>query len=146
MKALSGYAEWFWLIAKNIKPVENRNWSLTRYIRRDDLPLRIYLHASKTKTPKIERNFILGRLTIEQLTEFIAVDWQRYRGRIIGETTITDEVTRDDIGMPVTRSHWFFGPYGFVVQDGELYEEPIPCKGKLGFFQPDLGEHKPTEA
>lgn len=27
MKALSGYAEWFWLLAVNIKPVENRDWS-----------------------------------------------------------------------------------------------------------------------
>lgn len=28
MKALSGYAEWVWLMAMNWKDIENRNWSL----------------------------------------------------------------------------------------------------------------------
>ena len=139
MKALSGYAEWFWLLAKNIKPVENRGWSLTRYFKRDQLPVRVYLHASKTKTPVEELNIIMSRLTIEQLNEFIKVDWQRYRGRIIGEITITDEVTREDIGMPATRSPWFGGPFGFVVEDGVLYDEPIPYKGQLGFFNVETG-------
>jgi hypothetical protein len=48
MKALSGYGEWFWLLAKGWKDVENRDWSLFRYIKPSELPVRIYLHASKT--------------------------------------------------------------------------------------------------
>jgi hypothetical protein len=36
-------------------------------------------------------------------------------------------------------SPWFFGPFGYVVENGVLYERPIPCRGKLGFFEPDLG-------
>jgi len=138
MKALSGYAEWFWLMAKNWKDVENRNWSLTRYIKRNELPVRVYLHASKTKTPKKEIDFIKSKLTRKQLQEFETVDWGKYRGHIIGEITITDEVTFDDMGMKVTHSPWFFGEYGFVVEDGELYEIPIPCRGQLGFFEVSL--------
>jgi len=138
MKALSGYAEWFWLMAKNWKDVENRNWSLTRYIHRDELPVRVYLHASKTKAPKRDIAFIKSKLTPKQLQEFEVVDWGKYRGHIIGEITLTDEVTFDDIGMKVTHSPYFFGEYGFVIEDGELYEIPIPCRGQLGFFEVSL--------
>jgi len=136
MKALSGYAEWFWLMAKNWKDVENRNWPLTRYIKRDRLPIRIYLHASKSPATAKDRNFIFSLLKPEQLQIFISVDWSLYRGHIIGEITIVDEVTHDDQGMKAVQSPWFFGDYGFVVQDGVLYEDPIPYKGQLGFFEP----------
>ena len=142
VKALSGYAEWFWLMAKNWKPVENRKWPLTRYFKRSELPVRIYLHASMTVTPKGEIDFIQSLLTVEQRQEFSAVDWKKYRGHIIGEITITDEVTNDEIGMAITHSSWFFGPYGFVAKDGVLYSEPIPCKGQLGFFKVDIEQKR----
>lgn len=135
MRALSGYAEWFWLMAKNWKDVENRNWSLTKYIKRDELPARVYLHASKTKASKKDIVFIRSKLTPVQRQEFDAVDWGRYRGTIIGEITITNEVTMDDWGMSATHSPWFFGTYGFVVEGGTLYDRPIPCRGQLGFFE-----------
>ena len=134
MKALSGYAEWFWVMAKNWKDVENRNWSLTRYIKRSELPVRIYLHASKKAASRDDIAFIRSKLRVEQRREFDTVDWGRYRGHIIGEVTITDEVTVDDISMKITHSPWFFGEYGFVVEDGELYEILIPCRGQRGFF------------
>ena len=138
MKALSGYAEWFWLMAKNWKDVENRNWSITRYLKRAELPVRIYLHASKTPATDRDVWFILSRLTPEQRQEFKAVDWLKYRGHIIGEVTIVDEVTMDDMGMKETHSPWFFGEFGFVVTDGVLYDIPIPCRGQLGLFEVKL--------
>jgi hypothetical protein len=138
MKAISGYAEWFWLMAKGWKDIENRNWSLTKYIRRSELPVRVYLHASKRTASRDDIAFIRSKLTLKQQKEFDAVDWGKYRGHIIGEVTITDEVTFDDMGMKITHSPWFFGEFGFVVQDGELYEIPIPCRGQLGFFEVSL--------
>jgi hypothetical protein len=30
----------------------------------------------------------------------------------------------------------------FVVEQGKLYEAPIPYKGQLGFFDVQLPEHK----
>jgi len=138
MKALSGYAEWFWLMAKNWKDVENRNWSLTRYIKRDELPVRVYLHASKKPASKEDIAFIRSNLNPVRRQEFDKVDWERYRGAIIGEITITGEIIMDDWGMPATHSRWFFGTYGFVVKDGELYDSPFPCKGQLGFFAVEL--------
>ena len=145
MKTLSGYAEWFWLMAKNIKPVENRDWSLFKYIKREQLPLRIYLHASKTKASKDEIDFIRRHLTTGQLQVFDSVNWKEYRGAIIGEITITGQVTlvesgilADDEGLQAVYSGWFFGIYGFVVKDGKLYDKPIPYKGQLGFFSVEL--------
>jgi hypothetical protein len=135
MKALSGYAEWFWALAMNIKPVENRSWSLaSKGIHRSDLPLRIWLHASKTKAPKNEVDFIRSQLTPAQLEQFDAVDWKRLRGCIIGATTIIDEIQADDFAGMRT-SPWFFGPFGFMVKDGLLLADPIPYKGQLGFFE-----------
>ncbi len=148
MKALSGYSEWFWLLAKNIKPVENRGWSLKRAFKYSELPVRIYLHASKTKTPEGELQFIRTHLTPEQLREFETVDWTVYRGNIIGEVTITAEVYDayggimggSDKSQDAVKSGWYFGPYGFVVEKGVLYDKPIPFKGKLGFFDVDQEE------
>ena len=45
--------------------------------------------------------------------------------------TIVDCVT-------VSGNVWFGGPYGFVLKDAVAYDEPIPCKGALGFFKPNI--------
>lgn len=135
MKALSGWAEYFWLLAKNIKPVENRTWSLTKYIRREKLPIPIYLHASKTPAPKADVAFIRRHLLPDELKEFDAVNWKALRGCIIGQVFITGEVTAEDTGMKAVRTCWFTGPYGFLVEHGRLYDDPHPCKGQLGFFE-----------
>jgi hypothetical protein len=142
MKALSGYAEWFWLLAKNIKPVENRIWPLDHFYKEKDLPVRVYLHASKTKTTKKGLEFIRERLSPDQLREFEAVNWKQYRGTIIGEITIVGQVYDALCGIiggseerqQAVKSGWYTGPYGFVCRDGILYDKPIPYKGRLGFF------------
>jgi hypothetical protein len=147
--ALSGYAEWFWLMARGFKDVENRSWSLFKYIDLKDLPIRIYLHASKTKTPKEEIRFIESHLSPAQIVEFRAVNWDRYRGFIIGEITIVGQVKKaSQSGFAIKEplelidnalhSPWFFGPFGFVAKDGALYRWPTPYKGQLGFFSPGV--------
>jgi hypothetical protein len=144
MKALSGYAEWFWLIAKNYKDVENRPWPLTYKIKRELLPYRFYLHASKTKTPIDEVGFIcdtLHDLDDAWLEEFLSVNWDSYRGKIIGEATAVDEIRPGHTRM-TPPSPWQFGPYSFLVRDGVLYEAPVPYRGQLGFFEVNLPEHK----
>jgi hypothetical protein len=54
-------------------------------------------------------------------------------GAIIGEVDIIDCVTE-------SKSPWFVGPYGFTLANPVLYDKPIPCRGMLGFFEPDLKE------
>jgi hypothetical protein len=159
--ALSGYAEWFWLMAKNIKPVENRDWPLNRYFKPLQFPIRIFLHASKTRATVAEVLFIEKNLSPAQLAEFRAVNWKDYRGTIIGEITITKQI-RKHVPNPISPigtggiysmgdqqaeleilktecpeyfNPWFFGEFGFVVKDGVLYDKPIPYRGQLGFFK-----------
>lgn len=163
--ALSGYAEWFWLMAKNWKDVENRNWPLPMNLRAS-LPIRIYLHSSKKAASKDEHKFILQQLTPEQQLGFNEADFEKMRGKIIGEITITKQLRKkvpnptssmghggiysigDEMAefeylrreAPEYFSKWFFGAFGFVVKDGVLYDKPIPCRGKLGFFKPEMSE------
>ena len=139
--ALSGYSEWFWLMCMNLKNVENRKWPLFRFIKPALLPIRVFIHASKTKASREEIEFIrdtLARHFPERLAEFDAVEWGKHRGCIIGELTITGQI---ELGKPYQvgdYSPWFFGKYGFLVQDGVLYDKPIPYKGQLGFFEVKL--------
>ena len=122
-------------MAKNWKDIENRTWSLTRYFRRSELPVRIYLHASLTPTSTKEIEFIKSKLTAGQRREFEMVDWKKYRGYIIGEITITDEVTNDEIGMVVTHSPWFFGPMVLSFRMGNFMTDLYPVKGSLVFLR-----------
>lgn len=50
------------------------------------------------------------------------------RGGIVGMARIVDCI--EDM-----ESHWFFGLYGFVLQDA-FPVNLIPCRGTLGFFTP----------
>jgi hypothetical protein len=159
LKALSGYAEWFWLLATNLKPVENRDWPITRYIKIEHLPLKIYLHASKTKASQEEIDFIKKTLDPMNLSIFEGVDWSKYRGHIIGEAIITGQIEKKKTGnteyfdadlllnlkggsthSPFEIAPWFFGEYGFLLKAGKLYNRPVPYKGRLGFFEVDRNE------
>lgn len=51
-------------------------------------------------------------------------------GGIVGVMRITDCVQHMD-------SEWFFGPWGFVIQDARPLRF-MPCKGSLGFFRPSI--------
>ncbi len=143
MKALSGYAEYFWCLAKRIKDIENRDWPLWRFFKPEELPVRVYLHASRTEDPEC-RDHIMPRLTPRQAAAFSRVKWANYRGAIIGEVTITGCVHWTDVGVPRRNSKWFVGSYGFLVEDGELYRKPIPYRGQFGFFEVKLS-HAPKE-
>lgn len=52
---------------------------------------------------------------------------QLVRGAIIGVVDVVDCVDKH-------RSKWFNGPYGFVLKNPRPLKKPIPCKGKLNFW------------
>jgi len=127
MKALSIRQPWAWLICVGYKDIENRQWS-TKFRGR------IYVHAGKTTEDtipslNISEHWILTNLTQEQRIAYqVAV---QNRGAIIGEVDIVNCVTKSE-------SPWFTGKFGFVLANPFLYEKPIPCKGKLSFFNPEI--------
>lgn len=123
MKALSFIQPYAWLTATGIKSIDNR----PRYT---SFRGKFYIHASNKLNPNIaglSENWILERLS--------DYDKERYftevkaLGAVIGEAVLVDCVSKHI-------SRWFVGKYGLVLHGAKLYDKPIPCKGKLGFFEP----------
>jgi len=146
MKALSIKQPWAWLICAGmpltetvdlgngistvklsgkavIKDIENRGWPIPSWF---ELPQRIMVHAPKKRDEEAMKwlfnKGFAPMLVMALYTDKIPV------GAIIGEVDIVGCVTASELP-------WFVGPYGFVLANPELYEKPIPCKGKLGFFE-----------
>lgn len=116
MKALSVKQPWAWAILHG-KPVENRTW-YTGY--RGP----ILIHAGK--------KFDLGGyvwLTGKQnlLTTELPLKSQFQMGGIVGRSRIVGCV--DD-----HPSAFFFGPWGFVLEDSQPIDS-IPYRGQLGIFE-----------
>jgi hypothetical protein len=128
VKALSFKDPWGWLVARGIKPVDNRSWKIS-------FRERIYIQVSKTFDYD-GFNYICVHpelsIQIPDIEEFATLAvMQPNAGKIIGEVDVVDCVEQYD-------SPWFFGPHGLVVKNSELYPHPVPCKGKIAphFFDP----------
>lgn len=109
-----------------LKDIENRNWPLPKWFK---LPQRVYIHVGK-KADDIEdvMEFTVHKLELPAWPIIMSYSKNLPRGAIIGEVDIVDCVTE-------SKSPWFVGSYGFVLRNPKPYETPIPCKGKLGFFE-----------
>lgn len=123
MLALSLRQPWLHTILKLGKRVENRTWST---------PYRgpILLHASKGMT-KAEYyavvEFVRRAFPGRELEWSFPGYAELPRGGIVGRARIVDCVTEH-------ASPWFFGPYGFVLDD--VAELPfVACSGALGLFK-----------
>lgn len=121
MKALSIRQPWAWLIINGGKDIENRSWP-TR------LRGRILVHASKGMT-RDEYRSVDDLLTVSSMRTLgikLPAFEELERGGIVGSVEIAGLVSE-------SKSPWFFGPYGFVLQN----PRPMPFiqfKGALGFF------------
>jgi hypothetical protein len=90
------------------------------------------VHAGVSKIYlKDAENDMVKRLFGRQLAEYQATKNTLSFGAIIGEVDIIDCVSE-------SISPWFSGKYGFLLSNPVLYERPLPCKGKLNFFTPDI--------
>jgi hypothetical protein len=136
--ALSIKQPWSFLIAKGFKDIENRSWSyMSRLPDGCPLPPRIYIHASKKPDVYEGLNeWIIQRLNLFSLDAYNQIKGKSWSelcsfGAIIGEVTIACCVVKSN-------SPWFVGEYGWVLENPVLYDVAIPCKGKLGFFKPEV--------
>jgi len=118
LKALSINQPWAWAIVYAGKDIENRVWK-TNF--RGDF----FIHAGK----KFDNNGMgwiadhFPELDIDRVANEVGFQM----GGIIGQARIVDCVQESD-------SPWFFGPYGFVLENVEPVEF-YPCKGMLNFFK-----------
>lgn len=125
MKALSVRQPWAWLIVAGHKDIENRSWP-TRFRGR------IYVHASRTFDNDAMRAIELGSISVNAAVRQALYSVNRWhRGVLIGEVDIVDCVTQSS-------SSWFTGPHGFVLANPHEYDRPIPCKGRLRLFEPEI--------
>jgi hypothetical protein len=117
-RVLSIRQPWASAIAIGRKKVENRNWS-TSY--RGD----VYIHASLT----------LDRQAIDWLRREVRLEAPADPpvGAVIAVAELVDVVTRK---RAARFGKWFFGPYGFVLQNVRRLRRPVRTLGKLGLFRP----------
>ena len=134
MRALSIRMPWAYLCARGIKTIENRTWD-TQY------RSRFYIHAGQKfekaalqdwRLKSKENGGLLDTQTIVHIAWLIML-WDRGVSGIIGEATLVKVITKSD-------NPWLEGPFGFCLADAKLYKYIIPCKGRLGFFTPELGQ------
>jgi hypothetical protein len=106
------------LIVNGYKAVENRDWSTK-------VRGWIGIHAGQTYDKDgdawVRRQF--PHIPLPQPSEI-------ERGGIVGRARLVDCVSKHP-------SPWFFGDYGFMLEDAEPLPL-IPCRGQLGFFRPEL--------
>jgi len=133
VKALSLRQPWAWLCAAGLKDVENRTWP-TKFRGR------FLIHAGKSSEIKVQGlgdAWITARLSGGNLTRY----WnaELVRGAIIGEATLVDCKFRFGEENDNLYSRWHeAGMYGFILKDAKLYDFPVICSGRLGFFDPHI--------
>ncbi len=119
MKVLSIRQPWAWLILNAGKDIENRDWPT-------DLRGTIWIHAagSMTKDEYRAAAITAGRIVPGvNIPAMVSLP----KGGICGRVTITDCVTSSP-------SPWFFGKFGFVLEDPVTRVPFHPSVGRLGFF------------
>jgi len=111
-----------------LKNIENRAWPIPAWFK---LPQRIQVHVGK-RDDDIEAilELCFGKLGLSVFSILMSYSKRLPRGAIIGEVDIIGCVTE-------SKNPWFVGPYGFILANRVAYEKPIPCRGKLGFFEPE---------
>lgn len=127
--AVSVRQPWTFAIVHLGKDIENRNWS-------HSYRGPIAIHASRSVGTKAEyreaKEDVSGILSwssddrLQKWQNALDNDVLLIRGGIIG----TAEVVAC---TETSESDWFFGRYGFVLQNAQPVEF-IPVKGELGFF------------
>ena len=160
MKAISIKQPWASLIVHGIKDIENRTWKCpTKYIGQ-----RVLIHASgKSSDIKINK-YQFSTIERAHLGEHIGLitsmiikpdfDKSPYFGAIIGSVKIVGctinypSVWADrSKGCVMLGSTLFVNAdakpiYNWILAEPILFEEPIPAKGKLSFWESHVEEMK----
>uniref|UniRef100_A0A6M3LBP2 Putative ASCH domain-containing protein n=1 Tax=viral metagenome TaxID=1070528 RepID=A0A6M3LBP2_9ZZZZ len=135
MKALSIRQPWAWLIVHGYKDVENRTWPLPEDMRGQ----RIYVHAGVKVDWDTSTAWILDAL--QKQGSGIEPFWKVWRsghfptGALVGEVTIIGQAAHGGEHLGQKPSPWYEGPCGFLLDDAVAYDNPIPWRGQLRFFE-----------
>lgn len=122
MKCISLQPPWGWLVCGNLKDCENREW-------RSNFTGEVLIHQSKTWDRDA---YDAIRMIDYDAYKWLVAHYQESGiGAIIGKSTFgkcTDFI----------KSKWFFGKFAYPCSNGILFDEPIPYRGQLSFFEVNL--------
>lgn len=135
--AISVKQPWAFLVCKGIKPIENRTWPLPKkYIGK-----RVYIHASSkpAKEPYMLFNDEQAKI-IDNIIMDVCGSYEQ-TSAIIGSVEFVDcvinhpSIWAEKTHYPASPSEHPIKPiYNWVVANPILFDRPIPCKGKLSFW------------
>ncbi len=120
LRCLAVQQPFAWAICANIKGIENRTWQ-TKH--RGTI---VIVASGKTSQIKgFQRDAKPLKLSADHLTISAAIG-------------IADIVDIHPLTPNLEANLWAFGPYCWELANGRLFSEPIPCKGKLNLYTPDV--------
>lgn len=127
LRALSLTRPWPWAFIHGHKRIENRSWSAPF----SAIGTTIALHAAKS-WDEDGCKFIADATGIDVPPRKEHPDSVIFGlCRVVGcASTWSDAAHR----MPCGQKQWFFGPYGWLIDDFTALPEPVPIKGALGLW------------
>jgi len=118
LRALTLWQPWAHAVAHFGKRIENRPWAPWTSI----IGQTIAIHAAAKPADDEEAR------VVAKLREMgFAIPGVLPRGAIIATVRVTGFVRASD-------SPWFFGPYGWVLDDVRTLATPVPCRGMQGLW------------
>lgn len=132
MKALSVRAPWWWYILHGGKVIENRGLQSSAVAQR--VTGLVAVHASKWWRPAEVQEAACEAEEMQRRAagDFpLLPDWkalERFGGCLVGTVLVTGYVRQH-------ASPWFVGDVGIVLANPVALAAPVPCVGRLGFFE-----------
>jgi hypothetical protein len=126
VKALTIYRPWPWAIVHletNPKRVENRSWAAPRWL----IGQVIALHAGKRWDENGEA-YIVDELDIVHSLPEVANQMG-----VVGTARVVG-CWRNEREVPAEQRRWFFGPFGWVLDEVRALRTPIIIPGAQGLW------------
>lgn len=122
MKVLSIKYPWSYLIAVDIKNVENRGWAT-------NFRGRVLIHTSNRPDATVSKNDLIKKYHVNPfIAKYIFENQDKCLGKIIGEVNVIDVVDNSPSKWAMDgQKHWY-------LNYPELYDEFIPTPGKLNLW------------
>lgn len=134
MKAITVTQPWAGLLVAGIKPIENRPRQI---IALRSIPIRLAIHASRE----------VDESAFDKIAEIdpglrIAFDTKNWIDRlcritsaVLGVARCYDVVDESSISRVVEEhQRWFFGKYGYLLDEAVTLKTPVLCRGMLGLW------------
>jgi hypothetical protein len=126
MRALTLWQPWAHIVASGLKRIENRRWW-----RKNVRGERIAIHAGKCFDAEAADRIYYefgGPLLTNHRVELGAVIATAVVASVVDNARDAAALAGDD------QARWFFGPFGWVLED-IVACDPLPCRGRQGLWR-----------